>query len=76
MPCTTASTVLSVLQEKVRQLEVRHCEVMYDGFQLQLAKELCLFQQCHQQHAGRGNMKVKCGSVVGFIDGLKGMHIA
>ena len=30
VPCATASTVLSVLQEKVRQLEVRHCEVMYD----------------------------------------------
>lgn len=42
--------------------------------QLHVAKELCLFQQCHQQHAGRGGKKEKCRNAVDFIDRLKGMH--
>ncbi|DBB03165.1 TPA: hypothetical protein ACH3X1_013333 [Trebouxia sp. C0004] len=53
VPCTTASTVLIILQEIVRQLE-----------------------QCHQQHAGRGNKKVNCGNAVDFIDGLKDLCLS
>ncbi len=45
-------------------------------FSCKLEKELCLVQQCHQQHDERGNKKVKCSNAVEFIDGLKGMHIA